>query len=498
MKTKTWILTIAAGLLTIGLAYGQHGRPAESGTKKDPAKVSPGSKKVDALKYRDLVWSVPEVGKEVKKIVLASGMALYLYPDHALPVFNVQAIIRTGEIYEPMDKMGLSRLCGTVLRTGGTKTLSPDSLNAELEFMAGSVETGIGREEGSASLNVLAKDIDRGLEIFADVLMNPEFRPDKLDLAKDQIKEQIRRRNDQPGSILAREFTSRIYAGHPYGRILEWETVKKLTREDLLNWHKTYFAPNNVMLGISGDFDAERVVEKIKKLFARWEKKNINFPSIPKVADEPAPGIYVVDKPNLNQTNLTMGHLGVDFTNPDIYALNVMNYILGGGGFTSRLTSRVRSDLGLAYSVGSQFNTNSRDLGTFAASCQTKTETTHKAAAEMLAVIKKMREAPATEDELKTAKDAYINRFVFQFTSASSVVGQLMGLDYFGRDPKFYNNYLDNVRKVAAEDVFRVAKTYLKPENLTMVVVGNVSGFDADLSDLGPTSKVALTPPVVE
>lgn len=497
MKIKTLTLTILAGLLAFGLAYGQHGRPAEP-VKKDPSKVSPGSKKVDALKYRDLVWSVPELGKEVKKIVLASGMTLYLYPDHTLPVFNVQAIIRTGEIYEPAEKMATARLCGTVMRTGGTKTLTPDSLNAELEFMAGSVETGIGTEQGSANLNVLAKDADRGLEILADVLMNPEFRQDKLELAKDQIKEQIRRRNDQPQSIIFREFGNRLYGGHPYGRVLEWETVKKLTREDLANWHRAYYAPNNIMLGISGDFDADKVVEKVKKVFARWEKRTINFAQIPKVEAKPNPGIYVVDKPNLNQTNIAMGHLGVDFTNPDIYAIQVMNYTLGGGGFTSRLTSRVRSDLGLAYSVNSQFNTGSRDLGTFAATCQTKTETTHKAAAEMLAVIKKMREAPVTEEELKTAKDSYINRFVFQFTSAGAVVGQLMGLDYFARDPKFYNNYLDNVRKVTADDVFRVAKTYLKPENLTMVVVGNTAGFDGDLSDLGSTTKVALTPPSVD
>ncbi len=497
MKIKIWMPALLTLLLTFGLAFPQHGRPVEP-ARRDTSKVSPGSKKVEALKYRDLVWSVPELGKEVKKIVLANGLSLYLYPDRALPVFNVQAAVRTGEIYEPPDKAGLSRLCGTVMRTGGTKTLTPDSLNAELEYMAGSVETSIGTEQGSANLNVLAKDIDRGLEILADVLMNPAFRQEKLDLAKDQIKEQIRRRNDQPGSILFREFTSRIYGGHPYGRVLEWETVKKLTREDLQDWHRTYFAPNNVLLGISGDFDPDGVVEKIKKVFAKWEKKNIRFPDIPKVAGQPNPGIYVIDKPSLNQTNITMGHLGVDFTNPDIYAIQVMNYTLGGGGFTSRLTSRVRSDLGLAYSVNSQFNTGSRDLGTFAASCQTKTETTHKAASEMMNVIKKMREAPVTEEELKTAKDSYINRFVFQFTSAPAVVGQLMGLDYFGRDPNFYRDYLDNVRKVTAEDVFRVAKTYLKPENLTMVVVGNTAGFDADLSSLGPTSKVALTPPVVE
>ena len=497
MKTKTLILTILAALLAFGLVFGQHGRPAEP-ARRDTSKVSPGSKKLGALKYRDLVWSVPEIGKEVQKHTLPNGITLYLYADHTLPVFNLQATVRTGEIYEPMEKMGAVRLCGMVLRTGGTKTLSPDSLNAELEYMAGSVETSLGTEQGSANLNVLAKDIDRGLELFADVLMSPAFRQDKLDLAKDQIKEQIRRRNDAPQSIVFREFGSRIYGDHPYGRILEWETVKKITRQDLIDWHQAYFAPNNLMLGITGDFDPDRVVEKVKKVFARWEKKSINFASIPKVEPKPNPGIFVIDKPNLNQTNISMGHLGVDFTNPDIYAIQVMNYILGGGGFTSRLTSRVRSDLGLAYSVGSQFGTGSRDLGTFGASCQTKTETTHKAMAEMLAEIKKIREAPVTEEELKGAKDSYINRFVFQFTSASAVVGQLMGLDYFSRDPNFYKNYLDNIRKVSIADVQRVAKTYLKPENLTMVVVGNVSAFDADLSDLGSTTKVALTPPSVD
>ncbi len=479
------------------MAGAQHGRPAEP-VKRDPSKVSPGSKKVEALKYKDLVWSVPEIGKEVQKITLPNGMTLYLYPDHTLPVFNVQAIVRTGEIYEPADKMSLTRLCGTVMRTGGTKTRIPDSLNAELEYMAGSVETFIGNEQGGASLNVLSKDIDRGLTLFADVLMNPAFRQDKIDLAKDQIKEQIRRRNDSPGSITNREFSNRIYGSHPYGRILEWETVKKITQQDLANWHQACFAPNNVMLGITGDFDPGTMVDKVKKAFAGWERKSVILPPMPKVENKANPGIFVVDKPNLNQTNISMGHLGVDFTNPDIYAIQVMNFILGGGSFTSRLTGRVRSDLGLAYSVGSQFGTGSRDLGTFAATCQTKTETTHKAMAEMMNEIKKIRDYPVTDEELKTAKDSYINRFVFQFTAASGVVGQLMGLDYFGRDPNFYKNYLDNIRKVTTADVQRVAKTYLKPENMTMVVVGNVSGFDADLSDLGSTTKVALTPPSVD
>src|SRR3990170_2189588 len=217
-------------------------------------KTSPAAKKIATFKYQDLVWQVPEVGKEVKRVELENGMIVYLKEDHSLPLFNVQVLINTGSIYEPLEKAGLAQVTGTVLRTGGTKSLTPDEINEKLEYMAGTIESFISTESGRASLSLLSKDVDEGLKLLADILRNPTFKPDKLALAKDQLKEQIRRRNDTPGSIINREFYNIIYGDHPYGRSPEWDQLKTIKQKDLVDFHKTYFHPNQIMLGISGDF----------------------------------------------------------------------------------------------------------------------------------------------------------------------------------------------------------------------------------------------------
>lgn len=463
---------------------------------QEKPKVSEGSQKIAQLKYPELNWKVPEIGREVDTLTLANGMKLFLLPDTTLPIFNIQALIRTGSIYEPVEMMGVANLTGIVMRTGGTENLTPDSLNQMLEFMAGSVETAIGTEAGSASLNILSKDIEQGLTLFADVLRHPLFRQDKIDLAKDQIKESIRRRNDQPGSIVSREFNHLVYGDHPYGRTQEWETVKKVTREDLLSFYKKYFHPNNMMLGISGDFKKAEIFAQLSRVFGDWKPEKIDFPPIPKVQNKPSPGVYVIQK-DINQSNIVMGHLGIDWNNPDNYAISVMNFILGGGSFTSRMTSRVRSDEGLAYSVGTSFGAG-RDLGTFSASCQTKTATTHRAMSLMVDEIKRIRETPVQDEELTSAKDAFINRYVFGFTSPAQVVGQLMNLEFFDRPRDYLKTYLDNIRKVTKPDIQRVAQKYLKPKELTIVVVGNTPQFSGQLNALGRVMEIPLTPPKVD
>src|SRR5574341_1554155 len=372
-------------------------------------KSSTGSKKIATFKYQDLVWHVPEVGKEVKRVELENGMIVYLKEDHSLPLFNVQVLINTGSIYEPLSRTGLAQLTGTVLRTGGTKSLSPDEINEKLEYMAGNLETSIGTESGRASLSCLSKDTDEGLKILADILRNPTFNKDKLELAKDQLKEQIRRRNDTPASIINREFYKTIYGDHPYGRTLEWDQLKTIRQKELVDFHRTYFHPNQIILGVSGDFKQAEMIPKLEVVFGDWQKKEVTYPTKPKVEKKFNSGIYFIEK-EINQTNLMLGHLGADLNNPDQYALTLMNFILGGGSFTSRLTSRVRSDEGLAYSVGSVFPFNTQDLGVFYASCQTKTNSTHRALGYILDEIEKNRKNLVTEEELNTAKDAYIDR----------------------------------------------------------------------------------------
>jgi predicted Zn-dependent peptidase len=417
--------------------------------------------------------------------------------DHRLPVFNIRGLIRTGGMYDPADKVGLASLTGTVMRVGGTESLEPDELDEELEYIAASVETWIGDESGGARLECMSRDIDRGLELFADVLMHPAFRQEKIDLEKSKIKENIRRRNDSPGSICSREFNHLIYGDHHYGSILEWETVNSITRDDIAAFHKKYLVPNNVWLGITGDFEMDIVKAKLMGVFGEWEATDIDFPEIAQVEQKFRPGVYLIEK-DLSQSNIRFGLLGVSMYNPDRYAISIMNYILGGGSFTSRMTTEVRSNLGLAYSVGSRFYTNARDLGTFHAYCQTKTETTYKAVSEMVDQIRNMRDQEVSDYELNTAKDSFINRFVFRFTDPSRIVSLLMNLEYDNMPRDYYEAYLDNIRSVTKKDVLRVADEYLDIDSMTFLVVGNSSGFDGPLDEFGEITVLELRDPVID
>jgi predicted Zn-dependent peptidase len=458
---------------------------------------SPGSKLVNSLQYSTLNWQIPKVGVDVQRLVLDNGMIVFLLPNHELPLVDANLIIRTGEIYEPKENMAIPGLTGTLMRTGGTKTMTPDSLDALLEFMAASVNIEIGEESGWGSLSVLAKDTRLGFKILADILMNPAFSEKKLRLEKEQIREDIRRRNDSPGRIIGREFNRLQYGDHPSGSILEWADVKNIKRDDLIAFHKKYFCPNNIMIAISGDFDTDTMVWILNESFAGWPKQPIDFAPIPAVKFEYKPGVYIVNK-DISQANIRIGQLGIKRDNPDRYAIALMNYILGGGSFTSRLTTKVRSNEGLAYSVGSSFDISSRDYGLFTAYCQTKNSTTYKAISLMMTEIRKITESPVDTQEFAMARDAYLNQFVFNFTSPGQIVSQLMSLEYNNMPPDYYEKYLDYIRAVKIDDIQRVAQTYLIPDSLSIMVVGNPANFDAPLDDFGTVTEIPLTPPKIK
>ncbi|NMC44081.1 MAG: insulinase family protein [candidate division Zixibacteria bacterium] len=461
------------------------------------APVSKGSQIAAGLKGPEIKWSIPEVGKDVQREVLDNGIIVYSMPDHRLPLFSVSAMIHCGDAYVPLEKMAIPGLAATVMRSGGSTTMPVDSLNAILESIGGMIEIRPGYDNARASLDVMAKDIDLGLRLMADLLRNPAFPDDKLDLAKEQIRTDIRRRNDNPGGITGREFNHLLYGDHPSGRVIEWSFVKPITRIDLAAYYDAFFAPNNLMLGITGDFDPAQLKTLLNKYFGDWKKKEIVLPEIPKVDNTPRPGVYEVFK-DINQANIRFGHLGIDRDNPDRYAVGVMNYILGGGSFTSRITSKVRSDEGLAYHAGSSYFTDGRDLGTFNADCQTKSSTAYKAVRLMVDEVNRIRTEPVSDEELNDAKDSYINRYIFNFATPAQIVGQLMSLEFDNRPPDLLHQYLDNIRKITKEDILRVAKTYLKPENLSFVIVGNPAGFEKPMDEFGKVTTIQLTEPVTE
>ena len=449
------------------------------------------------IDYKSLEY--PKLGDvevpEVRQMTLANGMRLFLLEDHELPLVNISVRIRTGSIYEPAEKIGLASITGEVMRTGGTASKTGDEIDEELEAIAASVETGIGLNSGSASMSVLKRDLDKGLSILADVLMNPAFREDKIQLAKMQAGSSIARRNDSVGAVAGREFDKLIYgADSVYARHTEYATIGGITRDDLADFHRKYFGPDNAMLAVWGDFDTEQMVKKIEKAFETWERVDLQLPEVPKVRYEFRKTVNVVRKDDVNQSNVYLGHIGGLRSDPDYFALIVMNRILGGG-FTGRLFKNVRSREGLAYSVFGAYSANYDFPGEFYVGCQTKSESTVYAIQAMLREVEKMRESEVTDEELALAKDSFLNSFVFNFDTKGEVVNRLMTYAYYGYPADFLQRIKENVEKVSREDVLRVAKKHLKPDKVQILAVGRPQDFDEPMSELGPVNEIDITIP---
>lgn len=456
---------------------------------------SPAQKHYKDLKYpklRDI--KIPKV----EQVTLSNGMKLFLLQDHELPLINVSAKIRTGSVYEPTDKIGLATITGEVMRTGGTTNKTGDEIDEILESIAASVETGIGLNSGSASMSVLKKDIDTGLSILADVLMNPEFREDKIDLAKVEQRSLIARRNDDIFSLAIREYRKLVYGPeNVYARHTEYATIDNITRDDLITFHMKFYHPNNVILGVWGDFNTKKMIQKIEDTFKDWKKVDMAIPPVPEVKYDYKSTVNQIQKDDVNQTNIFLGHIGGVRNDPDYFAFGIMNRILGSG-FTSRLFRNVRSRMGLAYSVFGVFTADFDHPGVFYVGCQTKSESTLKAIRAMMEEVKKISESEVTDEELNLAKDAWLNSFVFNFDTNGEIVNRLLTYEYFGFPSDFLQKTKENIEKITKADILQVAEKHLRPDNLQILAVGRTQDFDESLSILGAVNEIDITIPVTE
>ncbi|UCC98703.1 MAG: insulinase family protein [Phycisphaerales bacterium] len=428
---------------------------------------------------------------EVKRVKLANGMQLFLLEDHELPLVNMSAMIRTGSVYEPADKIGLASITGTVIRTGGTTGRTGDEIDEELEQIAASVETGIGQNSGSASVSVLKEDIDTGLAVLADVLMNPAFRKDKIELARVQRRSNISRRNDNVRQIVSREFNKLIYGPqNVYARQTEYATIDNITRDDMVAFHKKFYYPNNMMLAVWGDFDMDRMIKKIEHAFAAWETADTELSAVPKVQYQFRKTVNVIRKEDINQACIQLGHIGGLMNDPDYFALVVMNRAL-----SDRVFKNVRSREGLAYSAYGYYGAGYDHPGVFRVSCQTKSEATVYATRAMMQEVRKITESEITDEELALAKEGFLNSFVFNFESKGQIVRRLMTLEYFGYPADFLQKTKEKVEKVTKADVLRVAQKHLRPDKLQILAVGRPDAFDEPLSVLGPVNEIDITIP---
>ena len=433
---------------------------------------------------------------EPDRVVLENGMVVYLLEDHELPLVSITATMRTGGWLDPADKVGLASLTGSIMRTGGGGGLSAEHVDEELEQFAGDVGIAIGRQSGSASLDVLSKDLKRGLQIFAGLIRTPAFEPAKVELAKLQSIEGIRRRQDNPGSIVGREFVKLLYgADHPTARESSIESVTRITREDLIAFHKKTVHPNGMMVGVTGDFEKTAMLALLRDMFGDWKKGDVPVLTIADVPESqtPKPVIRFVNK-DTSQTHLRVGHLSIKEQDPDYVSLAIANDILGGSSFRSRLFNDVRTKRGLAYSVGSRLNTGVHDQGVWLMRAETKLPSTQEVIARFIANMERMRTELVTDSELAEAKEAYVNSFVFSFASSSAIVGRLIELEYDGLPKDFLQQLRARVVALTKEEILAASKKHFHPERLTIVAVGAGEALPKLLSGFGEVKEVKVAP----
>ena len=432
--------------------------------------------------------------EQPKRIELSNGMVIFLQEDHELPLIDGTARIRGGSINEPADKVGLVDIYGEAWRTGGTKSQTGDQLDDFLEVRAAKVETGGDSDSTTISFSCLKGDLDDVFKVFDDVMRNPEFRADKIEIAQKEEDDGISRRNDQIGDIAHREATKLAYgADNPYARVAEYATVAAITRQDLLEWHAKYVHPNNIILGISGDFDSAAMESRLRAAFDSWPKG----PEAPKndIQYSPAkPGYYLIPKDDVNQSNIRMVGLGTTRDNPDYYAISVFNEAFGGG-FSSRLFNDIRTKRGLAYGVGGGIGTNFGHPGILQIAIGTKSQSTIESIQAAAEDIDKLKTEPISEDEIRRAKDSILNAFVFRLDSPDKILAERMTYEYYGYPPDWLDKYQAEIKKVTAADVNRVAAKYLHKDQLAVLVVGNTKEFDKPLDSLGAVKQVDITIP---
>ncbi|HLN02842.1 MAG TPA: pitrilysin family protein [Bryobacteraceae bacterium] len=433
---------------------------------------------------------------DVATFTMPNGMKLYLLENHELPLVRGSALVRTGNLFDPPDKVGLATVTGIVMRSGGTEDKTGDELDEQLENIAASVETSIDESIGSASFSCLKENTDEILRIFHDVLTKPGFRQNKIDLAKTELRSGISRRNDDPHGIMEREFANIGYGRNtPYGWQLEYATVDRITRDDVTGFYQRYFFPENIMLAVIGDFSAADMKAKLEKLFADWKVKQPAVPPFPPVNAKPQHGIFLATKTDVEQTFFSLGHLGGELRDKDFPALEVMADILGGG-FHSRLVQQVRTKLGYAYDVSAYWGANYDHPGLFQISGSTKSASTVDTIKAIQAEVEKIGSSEVTEEELKSAKDTVANSFVFNFDTPSKTLNRILRYDYFGYPRDFIDQYQRAIQAVTRADVLRVAREHIKPDEFTEVLVGNPQQFGTPLAALGlPVTPIDLTIP---
>jgi zinc protease len=404
---------------------------------------------------------------------MANGMTVLVLEQHFLPIVEIHALIKAGSAQDIPEKAGVANLVASLLDEG-TTTRSSKQLAEQIDFVGGSLEVKAGEDFTTASARVLKKDVDLGFTLLADILLHPAFPKQEFDRVRSQILGEIASDNDDPGHVALKAFNQLVFHNHPY----RWpvngteETLSKVTLADVQSFYAKEYIPNQVILTVVGDITVEQATGLVLTHFGSWKKGAVQTRAVKKPGNIERKAVQLIDK-DLTQSTIVLGHGGISRTNPDFYAVTVMNHILGAGGFSSRLMDSIRDKQGLAYGIMSHYEARAMP-GSFWVNLQTKTESTNQAISGVLAEIKAMRENPVSDLELAEAKAFLIGSFPLRLDSTAKLTQVLAQVEFFGLGFEYFSQYPKWIERVTKEDVQRVARQYLDPQHYALVVVGNI------------------------
>ncbi|MCK9418415.1 MAG: insulinase family protein [Nitrospirae bacterium] len=407
-----------------------------------------------------------------KRFVLDNGMILLLSEKHDIPMVTMNMAIKAGSMVEPADKPGLASITASLLMQG-TARRTASQISREIDFVGGSLSVSGGDDFASASLRMLKKDLRTGLDLLSDVLLNPVFDQKEIDRKIKETLAEIQRQKEEPDSIAGEAFAKMVFGDHPYGKTNDDVAayLPKLVRRQVIDFHAARYSPNNTIIAVVGDVSEQEIKQQLDEHFKSWKKKEQPLQA---PAQLPAGDKAIVQKieKNITQANIAMGHIGISRENPDYYAVLIMNYILGGGGFSSRLMDNIRDNKGLAYDVHSGFSAR-KDPGAFSVSIQTKNESANAVIDETFKEIRRIQKELVSGNELADAKAYLTGSFPLKMDTYSKIAGILTAVEIYGLGLDYPQKYPGLINSVTREDIQRVAVKYLHPDTMAIVVVAN-------------------------